>query len=77
MSIQQEMLKVLAENLKSRYPQLVTSQEIALKMGINETVIRQVLRSMKGLGVIESDLEGHYVLITPKGLSRVKSLRYH
>lgn len=68
---QHQLLEILADNLKQPRPGLMQSGEIArlLKMTVKET--RQILRSMHGLGIVESDMEGEYCLITPSGLQLV------
>ncbi len=74
--LQQELLKVLAENIEKRYPQVIRASEIAARLNKSEKLTRQVVRSMDGLGLIESDMDGQYALITPKGLLRVKQMSH-
>ena len=64
-----QILTILFENLKEKPPQLVPSTSIAEKLDICLADLRQLLKSMEGMGVIETDPEQQYNLITPKGLS--------
>ena len=64
-----QILTILFENLKEKPPQLVPSTSIADKLDICLADLRQLLKSMEGMGVIETDPEQQYNLITPKGLS--------
>jgi predicted transcriptional regulator len=64
-----QILTILFENLKEKPPQLVPSTSIAAKLDICLADLRQLLKSMEGMGVIETDPEQQYNLITPKGLS--------
>lgn len=73
LTCQHKLLEILADNLKQPRPGLMQSGEIArlLNMTVRET--RQLLRSMHGMGIVESDMEGEYCLITPSGLQLVKT----
>lgn len=64
-----QILTILFENLKEKSPQLVSSATIAEKLDICLGELRHVLKSMEGIGMIETDPEQQYNLITPKGLS--------
>jgi DNA-binding MarR family transcriptional regulator len=71
MSLQQHKLRVLAillENLKETPPQLVHSSTIAGQLNMNLPELQQVLKVMEGMGVIETDPDLQYNLITRKGL---------
>ncbi len=63
------VLNILLENLKESPPQLVPSRTIAGQMKISLPQLRPVLKAMKGMGVIESDPDLQYTLITIKGLN--------
>lgn len=76
-SVKQKLLKVLADNVKTPYPELLTTSVLAVKLGMDEKTTRQIVKSMDGLGVIESDMEGQYVLITLKGLSLLDRIMQH
>jgi DNA-binding IclR family transcriptional regulator len=62
------ILGILNENLKENRPQLVPSSTIAGQMNMNLPELRQVLKSMEGMGVIETDPDQQYNLITREGL---------
>lgn len=64
----EQILAILLENLRHPQPQLVPSTEIAGQMGIDLGELQQVLKSLQGIGVIETDPDQQYNLITPKGL---------
>ncbi len=62
------VLTILFENLQESHPQLVPSTTIAEDMDMSLQELQKVLKPMKGMGVIESDTDLQYNLITPKGL---------
>ena len=71
MSMQKHKLRVLAiltDNLKVTQPQLVSSTAIAGRLNMKLSELQQVLKSMEGMGVIETDPDLQYNLITRKGL---------
>ncbi|MEE4137178.1 MAG: hypothetical protein V2I32_13955 [Desulforhopalus sp.] len=63
------ILTVLSENLKEIEPALVPSSAIACRLNMTLPELRQVLKSMEGMGVIETDPDLQYNLITRKGLA--------
>ncbi len=63
-----QVLAILYENLKNKQPQLVPSTIIAEQMNMNLRKLQQVLKSMEGVGEIETDPDLQYNLITLKGL---------
>ena len=63
-----QVLAILSENLKKTQPQLVPSTIIAEQMNMRLPELQQILKSMEGVGEIESDLDLQYNLITKKGL---------
>ncbi len=63
------VLNILLDNLKGSHPQLVPSVSIAGKMDMSLPQLFPVLKAMKGMGVIESDPDLQYALITLKGIS--------
>lgn len=72
MSLNQSMLQVLAilsENLRNPQPQLVATDTIARKMGIQLPKLRQVLKTMDGMGIIQTDPDLKYNLITREGVN--------
>lgn len=67
-----KVLELLAKNAESKVqPDLVDSGRIAdeLKLTIAET--KQILKTMHEMGVIESNMENEYSLITRVGLNRL------
>ncbi|MBU1565312.1 MAG: hypothetical protein KJ630_06755 [Proteobacteria bacterium] len=63
-----QVLAILSENLKETQPQLVPSTIIAEKMNMSLPKLQQVLKSMEGVGEIETDPDLQFSLITRKGL---------
>ena len=75
MSMQESQLRiltVLSDNLQEAEPQLVPSATIAGRLNMKMTELRQVLKSMEGQGIIETDPDLQYTLITRKGLLRLQ-----
>lgn len=71
MSMQKLKLRVLAvlsDNLKETRPQLVPSTAIAGRLNMSMPELKQILKSMEGMGVIETDPDLQYNLITREGL---------
>ncbi len=62
------ILSILRENLRESRPQLVPSTTIAGQMNMDLPELQQVLKSMEGMGVIETDPDQQYNLITREGL---------
>jgi predicted transcriptional regulator len=62
------ILSILRDNLRENPPQLVSSTTIAGQMNMNLPELQQVLKSMEGMGVIETDPDQQYNLITREGL---------
>jgi len=71
-----KLLEILADNLKNPHPDLMKSDEIARRLNMTLGETRQMLRSMHGMGIVESDMEGEYCLITPSGLQWLASASY-
>ncbi len=65
---QNQLLEILADNLKNPHPELMKSDEIAKRLNITLEETKKILRSMHGMGTVESDMEGDYCLITLCGL---------
>jgi DNA-binding IclR family transcriptional regulator len=63
-----QVLTILSENLANPQPQLVPTTTIAgrLELGVNQ--LRPLLRTMEGMGVIQSDPDLRYHLITAEGV---------
>ena len=62
------ILSILSDNLKETEPQLVPSKVIAGRLNLDVSELRPVLKSMEGTGVIETDPDLQYTLITREGL---------
>jgi len=62
------ILTILFKNISNSQPQLVPSADIAGQMNVSLAETKQVLKSMEGMGVIETDPDLQYNLITQKGL---------
>jgi len=67
--LQRRVLSVLVDNIRrSRNPEVVDSNTIARTLNLSISEIKRVVKSMNGMGIIESDIEGQYSLITAKGI---------
>lgn len=64
-----KVLSILFENLKNPNPQVVSISRIAAELDLPESQTRQLLLHLDEQGVIQSDIDGHYSLITPAGVS--------
>ncbi len=62
------ILSILRDNLRETPPQLVHSTTIAGQMNMKLPELQQVLKSMEGMGVIETDPDQQFNLITREGL---------
>lgn len=63
-----EVLNILMDNLNQTPPELVPSEKIAGQVDLSLSELRVILKSMEGMGVIQTDPDQQYNLITPKGL---------
>ena len=64
-----KILGVLVDNIAcNRSPALVTCAAIAEKLDMSLTETRETMRSMRSMGVIESDEDMQHALITRQGL---------
>ena len=66
-----QVLTILSQNLQNTRPQLVTTDAIAGEMDIQSPKLRLVLNSMNSLGLIQTDPDLQYNLITRKGLNHL------
>lgn len=64
-----EVLTILRDNLEQRRPQLVPSSFIAERMDMKLAALEPTLKVMQGMGVIETDPDLQYNLITREGLA--------
>jgi len=75
--IKQRVLMVLVENFKKNSnPALVDSDTIASELNMSIVETRRIINSMNGMGVIESNMEGQYSLITRKGMDWLRQVGY-
>jgi len=66
-----QVLTILSQNLQNTRPQLVTTDAIAGEMDIQSPKLRLVLNAMNSLGLIQTDPDLQYNLITRKGLNHL------
>jgi len=64
----QQILEILVENLKNPQPQVVNSEQIANRLNMSVQDTCQLIKIMNEMGVVVSDIEGQYALITQEGL---------
>jgi len=75
--IKQRVLMVLVENFKKNSNSaLVDSDTIASELNMSIAEARRIINSMNGMGVIESNMEGQYSLITRKGIDWLRQVGY-
>ena len=65
---QHQVLHILSENSKKPQPQVVDSTDIAEELHLGISEIQQLIKVLNQSGVIESDQDGQYSLITPHGV---------
>lgn len=63
-----EVLAILSENLVNPQPQLVPTAAIAGRLNLSPGQLRPLLRTMEAMGIIQSDPDLSYHLITADGL---------
>jgi len=66
-----QVLEVLSDNLKNPNPQLVPTTVIAGQLQISLLDLHDVLKTLDGIGAIQTDPDLRYNLITRKGLSHL------
>jgi predicted transcriptional regulator len=67
--LKHQVLKLLAENAtNNESPQVMDTDTIARALDISVNEARQLLRALHASGVIISNLEGQYSLITQEGI---------
>lgn len=72
---QLQVLTILRENLNNPQPQLVKTSMLAAQMDIGIRELQKVLKTMDGLGTIQTDPDLQYNLITREGLQFLKRQR--
>jgi DNA-binding IclR family transcriptional regulator len=65
---QLQVLAILSKNLQNPHPQNVSTMSIAGEMEIQLPRLRVVLHTMNAMGLIQTDSDLRYNLITRKGL---------
>lgn len=63
-----QILTILSENLSNPQPQLVKTSLLAAQMDIGISELQKVLKAMDGLGIIQTDPDLQYNLITREGV---------
>lgn len=66
---QLQVLTILSENLNNPQPQLVPTAAIAGKMDIKLPKLQLILNTMHAMGLIQTNSDLQYNLITLKGLN--------
>jgi len=66
---QLQVLAILSKNLQNPQPQTVPTVSIAGEMEIQLPRLRLVLNTMNAMGLIQTDSDLQYNLITRKGLN--------
>jgi DNA-binding IscR family transcriptional regulator len=70
-----KVLRILAENAKNNAsPQVMDSDTLARKLDISLPETRQLLKALHASGVIISNMEGQYSLITQEGMEWLNQL---
>lgn len=70
-----QVLTILSDNLKEPRPDLVTTAVVADRMNIQMAELQELLKTMDGTGLIQTDTNQQYNLITRKGLQYLESQR--
>ncbi|TKB26820.1 hypothetical protein FCL47_06420 [Desulfopila sp. IMCC35006] len=67
-----KVLELLAENVATKVqPDLVDSVQIANELQLTVPETKQLLKIMHDMGVIESNMDAEYSIITRLGLNRL------
>ena len=66
---QLQVLRILRENLHTPQPQLVPTSSIAREMDIKPHRLHLILKNLNGMGLIQTNPDLHYSLITREGLA--------
>lgn len=75
--LKHQVLKLLAENAtNNESPQVMDTDTIARVLGISVNEARQLLRALHASGVIISNLEGQYSLITQEGIQWLDQMSF-
>ena len=74
---QLQILKILSQNLQNLQPQLVPTATIAEAISLNLTKLHLVLNTMHAIGLIQTNSDLQFNLITRKGLSFLGEHQVH
>lgn len=72
-----QVLNILSQNLNNPNPELVASNDIASQLNLSLSETHLLLKIMNDMGVIESNVDHHLSLITPKGLHYLERKTTH
>lgn len=69
-----KVLELLAKNVETKVePNLVGSMQIANELNLTLSETKQILKTMDEMGVIESNMDAEFSLITRVGFKRLDS----
>jgi predicted transcriptional regulator len=75
--LKHQVLRLLAENATNNAsPQVMDTDTIARALDVSANEARQLLRALHASGVIISNLEGQYSLITQEGLQWLDQMSF-
>ena len=75
--LKHQVLKLLAENAtNNESPQVMDTDTIARALEISVNEARQLLKALHASGVIISNLEGQYSLITQEGIQWLDQMSF-
>lgn len=75
MKIKYQILELLADNLnRTQYPNVMDSDIIASELNLPPRKTKDIIKCMRGIGVVESTLDGDYTIITRKGMEYLKQV---
>lgn len=69
LDVKHKILNLLLENLKNDQPQAVDSLTLSVKLQLTIKEVRQVVKMMNKMGIVESDQDGDRVVVTHQGLA--------
>jgi len=76
-ALKHKVLRLLAENATiNSSPQVMDSDTIAGMLGISLPETTQLLKALHASGVIISNMEGQYSLITQEGIQWLKQMSF-
>ena len=76
-ALKHKVLKLLADNaINNSSPQVMDSDTIADMLGISRPETTQLLKALHASGVIISNMEGQYSLITQEGMEWLTQMTF-